>query len=212
MRVLGIVAGVAYPFLVYVLLTLFQPRVLIVATAGMLVTRALLTRNRWRLEGATRVAVPLALIGLVLAVAAIFNDGRFFLFVPALVNLALLVGFARTLGHGPSMVETLARLHREELPESATPYCRTVTKIWALFFVLNIAVSLWLALFSTLERWVLYNGVLAYIAVAILLGGERVYRSWRFRLHDSPLLDSVVRRLLPPTAEPGPSPSRDERR
>ena len=41
--------------------------------------------------------------------AALFDDGRLFLFVPVLINAALLVAFGRTLVNGPSTVETFAR-------------------------------------------------------------------------------------------------------
>jgi uncharacterized membrane protein len=39
--------------------------------------------------------------------AALFDDGRLFLFVPVLINAALLVAFGRTLVNGPSMVDVL---------------------------------------------------------------------------------------------------------
>ena len=61
--------------------------------------------------------------------AALFDDGRLFLFVPVLINAALLVGFGRTLVNGPSMVETFARLRGRDLSTEEVVYCRIVTGV-----------------------------------------------------------------------------------
>ena len=100
--------------------------------------------------------------------AALFDDGRLFLFVPVLINAALLVAFGRTLVNGPSMVETFARLRGRNLSTEEVVYCRIVTGVWCPFLALNGAVTLWLALYASLAWWTLYTGVLSYVLIATL--------------------------------------------
>ena len=203
MRVLVGTVGLAYPLLVYAGLRFFGPRILAAAAALLLLVHAGASWRRWRRRDVLRAAVPFVLVAAILAVVAAFNDGRILLFVPALVNAVMLIAFARTLVHGPSMVETFARLRHPELLASRGPYLRAVTCVWSGFFALNIAISLFLALHSTLAAWALYNGVLGYVLMGLLLGGERVYRYWRFRNYRGDLLDPLFRRLFPPPAAGG---------
>lgn len=97
---------------------------------------------------------------------------------PALVNLGLLVAFGSTLVRGPSMIEKIARLREPTLSASALGYTRRVTKLWCGFFIANSAFSLYTALALPRAAWSLYNGVFAYAAVGVLLGGEVLYRHW----------------------------------
>ena len=203
MRVLFAVVGLAYPLLVYAGLSLFEPRVLVGVAAVALVVHIAAGWRRWRGEDVARAAVPVVLVAVVLATTAFLNDGRVFLFVPALVNAAMLAAFAKSLAHGPSMIETFARLSHPEMPASRGPYLRALTWVWCAFFVGNIAVSTALALWSTVAAWALYNGVIAYGLVGVLLAGERIYRYWRFRGYHGDPLDVIFRRVFPPPAAGG---------
>ena len=196
--VLAALIGVGYPLLVYGLIGLLEPRVLALLVGAVVLPRLALRWRHCRLADISHLTVPVGLVATVLFLAAIFNDVRFFLFVPALINAGLLIGFGRTLLRGPSMVETIARLRRQHLPDGAVPYCRRVTYIWCLFFAINITISLWLTLSSSLAHWAIYNGFVAYILVGILLAAERAYRYWRFRVYDGDVLDRLFRRLVPP--------------
>ena len=198
MRVIIAVVGLAYPLLIYAGLVLVGPRTLAAVAAVVLLAHAASGWRRWRRDDLARAAVPVLLVAVVLAVAAAIDDGRIFLFVPALVNGAMLIAFARTLVRGPSIVETFARLRHPELLPSRAPYLRAVTAVWCGFFAVNIAVSLVLAVHGSLATWTLYNGLIAYLIVGLLLGAERVYRYWRFRGSYGDLLDPVLRRVLPP--------------
>ena len=198
MRVIIAVVGLAYPLLIYAGLALVGPRTLAAVAAVVLLAHAASGWRRWRRDDLARAAVPVLLVAVVLAVAAAIDDGRIFLFVPALVNGAMLIAFARTLVRGPSIVETFARLRHPELLPGRAPYLRAVTAVWCGFFAVNIAVSLVLAVHGSLATWTLYNGLIAYLIVGLLLGAERVYRYWRFRGSYGDLLDPVLRRVLPP--------------
>jgi uncharacterized membrane protein len=202
-RVIRGIVALAYPLLVYGGLLRFEPRVLAAVSAVVLVAHAGSRWRRRRRSDVVRVAVPVGLVAAVLGATAAFNEARTFLFVPALVSAVMLIVFARTLVHGPSMIETIARLRHPDLPTARGPYLRVLTWLWCGFFAINITISLLLALGSTLEAWTLYNGLLTYVLMGLLLGGERVYRYWRF--HDDPAepVDPFFRWLFPPPATGG---------
>ena len=204
MRVLVAVVGLGYPLLVYAGLLVFEPRVLVAIAGGLLLARGASGWRAWNRRDVRRVMMPVSLVAAVLAVAAILNDGRAFLFVPALVNGALLIGFGRSLVRGPSMSETYARLRHPEMPASRAPYLRALTGMWCVVFAVNLTISLLLALYGTLEAWTLYNGILAYALIGSLLAAERVYRYWRFRGYHGDLLDPLFRRVFPPPTAGGP--------
>jgi uncharacterized membrane protein len=141
------------------------------------------------------VSYPFLIYGL--GTTGVLGERKLVLFVPILINAALLGAFARTLRRGPSMVERFARLGGERLGAEGIAYCRKVTIVWCVFFVLNGGVILWLALFGSLAQWTLYTGFVAYLLVGALLGLEVVYRAWRFG-SDASAVGRVVRRLWPP--------------
>ena len=200
LRVVFASVAVLYPLIVYAGLRLSHVRGLALLLGTLLALRLL---HSWRVrdrQAAAVAAVPIVAVGAVVALAALLNDGRLFLFVPALVNLTLLVTFARTLRRGPSMVEALARLQYGTLAPGAAPYCRRVTIVWCVFFTINIAVISTLAVQGWLSAWALYTGVLAYVLMAALFTVELTYRSWRFRHYTGAATDVVFRRLFPPRA------------
>lgn len=202
-RILVALIGLGYPLLLYGLLTVLDARTLAILAAAIMLPRVALHWHEYRRDDLGRFALPVGLGAAVMVLAATSNDRRVLLFVPALFNLGLLLGFARTLVQGPSLVETVARLRREHLPEGAAAYCRRVTWIWCVFFTLNIVVSVWLVFFSTLARWTLYNGGIAYGLIGLLYGVERVYRAWRFRAYGDGRLDVAFRKRFPPPVSDG---------
>lgn len=95
---------------------------------------------------------------------------------PSLVNLGLLIAFGMTLVHGPSMIEKFARLRHPDLGVHGVRHTRRVTKVWCAFFALNGAFSAYTAVFWTRAAWSLYNGVIAYVLIGVLLIGEIAWR------------------------------------
>ncbi|UJF23663.1 hypothetical protein L0B52_04710 [Suttonella sp. R2A3] len=95
---------------------------------------------------------------------------------PLLVNTAMLVIFAASLCHPPSVIERLARIKEADLPAAAVRYTRRITQMWCAFFVCNglmIIVLMWL---NRPSWWTLYTGVIAYILMGILFIGEWLFR------------------------------------
>jgi uncharacterized membrane protein len=102
---------------------------------------------------------------------------------PVLVNGALLGVFGYSLLHPPSLIERLARLQEPDLPAAAIGYTRRVTQVWCGFFVCNGAIALATALWASEAVWSLYTGVIAYVLMGILFGGEYLLRLRFKRLH-----------------------------
>ena len=186
---------VGYPLLVYGGLRVLQPRWMALALGAALLTREIAGSRRGVSAPLLR---PILLVGAIFGLALVFNEGRFFLFVPVLVNLALLVSFARTLFAGPTMVESLARRRFGHVPPEHVGYCRRVTQLWCAFFVANSALILWLALRAPIEYWTVYTGLIAYVLVGTLFAVEMTYRAWRFRRYEGEVTDVVFRRVFPP--------------
>lgn len=148
--------------------------------------------------------LPLAIVALV-GLAALFDDRRFVLALPVLINLLLLAGFAGSLRTTP-MVERFARLQKPELSPAQVGYCRRVTQVWCCFFAGNALLSLLLACFASLRAWALYTGLIAYILIGALGASEYVVRKARFREYGSGLHDRLLARLFPPTATQADAP------
>ena len=95
---------------------------------------------------------------------------------PTLVNAGLLAAFAATLNGGPTMIEKFARLRHPELSARQVQHTRRMTQVWCAFFAANGAVSAYLAWCGARAVWALYNGVVSYLIVGALIGGEIVWR------------------------------------
>lgn len=198
LRALAIGFGVAYPLFIYAGLSYFEPRTLALALgAGVLVRVVWVARATPGVDLGRLLLAPGA-VALVLVATAAFNEGRIFLFVPALVNLALLVSFGHTLRHGPSMIETFARLQVDDLSEAERVYAVSVTRIWCGFFFANGCVALVLALEASVAVWALYTGFLSYLLMGTLFGIEFLYRTWRFRRYVGGPLNPLLERVFPP--------------
>ncbi|HAT33095.1 MAG TPA: hypothetical protein DCW29_20290 [Janthinobacterium sp.] len=102
---------------------------------------------------------------------------------PVLVNGALLAAFAYSLAAPPSMVERLARLREPDFPPAAVAYTRRVTQLWCLFFFVNGGIALGTALWASEALWSLYTGVVSYVLMGLLFGGEYLLRRRFKRRH-----------------------------
>ena len=161
--------SLAYPVVVYLALGHVSPRWIALLLVALALARAGVTRESFWLVAA-------ALAG-VLAVAGALGDqwGPLKLY-PALVNLVMFGLFATSLWRGPSVVERLARLREPHFPPAAVAYTRRVTQVWCGFFVVNGLVATATALWASAGVWALYNGLLSYIAMGLLMGGEWLVR------------------------------------
>jgi uncharacterized membrane protein len=120
---------------------------------------------------------PLLIAGLCYCGFALWNNNLVSLrFYPVLVNGVMLVIFSSSLLSPPSLIERLARIRHPDLPPEGVIYTRRVTQIWCGFFIVNGVFALATALWSSFEIWSLYNGLIAYVLMGILFGGEYIVR------------------------------------
>lgn len=173
----------AYPAIIFFGLQLLEPRYV----AGLL---GLLLCLRWRhglhrafsrLSG-VHISVAGALLALALA-TALSNNELLLRIYPAAMNLGMLVLFGLSLKYPPSIVEAFARATTPNLSALGIRYTRTVTQVWCLFFIANGSIATYTAFYSSRDIWALYNGLIAYIAMAVLFMSEWLIRQ-RFIARD----------------------------
>jgi uncharacterized membrane protein len=148
-----------------------------------------------------RTGVMMGAVTLLLVLAAIFEDRRFILTVPVLINAVLLWGFAGSLRGPISIVERFARIQIPDISEAEAAYCRRVTVVWSGFFIFNGSVAAITALFSPFSYWAIYNGLIAYLLIGALGATEYVIRKYRFRRFGKNVLDRMLKKILFPVAD-----------
>jgi len=189
----------AYPLAVYYGLTRFSVR-----SVAPLLLLAFLVTTLLRVAGFRRDKIlirrslsMLGAIALLLVSAMVSNHHAFVLALPVAINLVLLWGFAGSLRNEVSLVERFALMLHSDLSTQERQYCRRVTLVWSLFFVVNGSIALALSLWGTFFAWTLYNGFIAYLLIGTLASGEFVYRKYRFRRYSDKGPDRIFRLLFP---------------
>ncbi|MDP6944789.1 MAG: hypothetical protein QF464_11615 [Myxococcota bacterium] len=196
--VLGALLTLAYPLAVYVGLTTWSTRTVVIALLVLVVPSLVLRLRRY--EGANLAELLWMPAGIVLLLLCswVLDDHRLVLALPVLINLVMFVGFATTLRRGLPVAERFARMQVDDLSEAEVRYCRQVTVTWCGFFVLNGGITAALAIAAPLDWWALYVGLLSYVAVGTLFTVEYLVRSYRFRRYGEGLAARIVSRVLPP--------------
>lgn len=167
-----------YPLIIYLGLEKLPLNLVAGIILGIFMFRLLILKGT-RLTFLKHLSVPAACSGILLSGFSLFtNSGQALLLYPVVVSLSCLMVFAWSLFRPPSIIECFARLTEDGLPEEAIIYTRKVTMIWCLFFVANGGVALFTVLYGNYSLWTLYNGLVSYILMGILLGGEWLYRKW----------------------------------
>jgi len=152
-----------------------------VGTAPVLILLVICLCLRFVLPAARRVPAivaiaPLFVVGVLAAIAYLATVDLAVRLYPVLMNLTLLIAFSASLVRAPSVIEQFARVLEPDLPASGVRYTWWVTLTWSVFFLLNGLIALWVALTGSWGAWGLYNGVIAYIAMAVLFGVEYAVR------------------------------------
>lgn len=165
-----------YPFLIYLGLHEFQPRVI----ACLLLIAAILRliANKYGENKEVEMGMSLYWIAaaILVTIFTFVTDLKLGLYLyPPLVNLIFFTFFSISLFHPPTVIERIARRHRSEMPVKAIVYTRRVTQTWCLFFLINGGISVMSISYSE-EWWVLYNGFITYILIGLMLAGEYLIR------------------------------------
>ncbi|WP_341326582.1 hypothetical protein [Methylotuvimicrobium sp. KM2] len=156
-----------YPLAVYYGIQSVQPWQIAMALAALLLVRLVCGRT----NGAANQVLIIAAL-LFCGVAVWNNDEITLRFYPALMNLSLLLVFASSLYFPPPMIERLARLQHPDLPPQGVLYTRRVTQVWCVFFLLNGLIAAATAVWCSFTCWSLYNGLLAYVLMGLLMAIE----------------------------------------
>jgi len=170
--VVGLLA-LGYPFLVYFSKDHVQPRQLALVLAGVFLIRGGLARRKG--ADGTWTSLALACVGFML-MAGLANDPAWLLAYPVFVSLLFFGVFAYSLARPPTVVERLARLQDPDLPPQGVAYTAKVTRLWCGFFLSNAAASLATIWYGDPWLWSVYNGVVAYLLMALLMAGEMLVR------------------------------------
>lgn len=176
-RMLGLVL-IGYPLLVYLGLHVLVPWQLSTALMLVLVLRFLLY-PRHQKTGSVLLGA-----GVLYCLFAIWHNTELSLrFYPVWINLCLFGLFFISLLYPPSFVERLARLQDPNLSQHAIQYTQKVTVVWCIFFIVNGGIATATALWSDFFWWSLYNGLIAYVLIGLLMGIEYGIRI-RMQRHD----------------------------
>lgn len=137
-------------------------------------------------------------IAIVLLLGAFYLQTLTAKVMPVLIQLMLMYFFGRTLlkGKGPSFIESFVRLEFPEFPPGVSEYCRQLTIMWTAFFGFNALMCVGLALWGSDVWWTLFNGVVIYLLIGILLIGEYIYRHFRFPELWIPDPGSTIRTMI----------------
>ncbi len=119
-----------------------------------------------------------ACVAMFFVLVLIFRLPESMYWYPVLVNALMLLIFGGSLFAKQSLVERLARLQTPDLPPEGVIYTRRVTQIWCVFFVLNGGTAAILAWLNWHNAWAVYTGIIAYILMGLLGGGEFLYRKF----------------------------------
>lgn len=198
LAITNVVLAIVYPLAIWWSLTHFSPRVVgLVALAVVVPLLALRFRHAEREHLVALLRVPLVIMT-VLLLGVAYDDARFVLVMPVLINVGLLVTFASSLRGPMPLIERFARMQQTELSAAQRAHCRQATSAWVVFFALNASVAGVLALFAPLAWWAAYNGGIAYGVMGMMFIGEYVVRKVRFREYGRGLHDRLLAKLFPP--------------
>lgn len=166
---------IAYPFLVYFaiqnqaigLLALF---LITVAMLRLFLVNTLSTAQ-------LNIVRQSALLLIVLAVMSYWlKDSQWFMVYPVMMSLIMLVFFAQSLFQDKSMIQRFAELRETDINAKKQAYMRKLTVVWCGFFVVNGFIAFYTWQFTSLEIWTLYNGLISYVLIGLLIVGELIFR------------------------------------
>lgn len=163
----------AYPLLVWFGVASVPPAVFVLIGIACIGVRVMGTR---RLVRSPSELIAFVLAALLLAVLLAVSPGVAARAYPVAISLAMAAVFAASLRYPPTIVERIARLSEPDLPPDGVVYTRQVTRVWVGFLLANAAISLWTALWGSLDQWALWNGLLSYLAMGALFAGEVLVR------------------------------------
>lgn len=189
----------AYPLLIVIALHRGGVRAAAGLALAVALPRAAITlRDAAPDDRAQALLIPV-FIALFAGGSALSGDPRLLLAAPTLINLSLLVHFARSLGTDTPLVERFARMQVGELSAAERRWCRGVTLAWSIYFAVNALLSALFALAAPLRWWAIYTGGVSYGLMGAMFTAEYLARTRRFRHYGDGPVDKVFSRIWPPS-------------
>lgn len=136
------------------------------------------------------------LLALILLLGAFFLQAVTAKLMPIIIQLLMMYFFGRTLFKGAPIIERFVRYDYPDLPKEVIIYARQLTWLWTGFFAFNTLMCVFLALFSSDYWWAIYNGVMIYTFIFLLIVGEYIYRHFRFPGWEMPSPLATARNII----------------
>lgn len=171
-RLIVIVTSLLYPLIIYFGIAHLNA----VTLAGLLMTVVLLRVLLGDLSSGGKL---LALCAVCVAFGLHWwmrDDVDALRFYPVIINASLMLTFGSSLFTGLPLIESIARKRNMNVGENNIRYLRKLTFVWTLFFGVSVIVSMWTAIYASMEIWLFYNGFVSYGLVGLLVAGELVVR------------------------------------
>lgn len=192
---LVLLAGAGYQWLVHVAVVGALPEpwrlVLKLLPLALLTGWAVLRARRklaWLLGIAVAVAVVCWLDGQAQGAAAAFGLPH------AAISLSLLWLFGHTLLPGrEALITRLARRVHGQLEPRMLRYTRGVTVAWCVFFAAQLAGSVLLYRFASLDAWSIFITMLYLPAVLLMFVAEYLFRIWTYPGHPHTSIPRAIR-------------------
>jgi uncharacterized membrane protein len=170
-RIAIVIFFIVYPFIVYFGIKSLPPSFIGLLLIILLVLRFGVLKREERV-----ILLPVLSVFFGYALVTVILDGSsMLLYYPAMVNFSLLIIFTNSLRSEESLLLRAVRARGFTISEYTPRYLYRLTLLWAMFFLLNGVVSVWTSTVS-LEAWTLYNGLISYFIIGILIGAELLFR------------------------------------
>jgi len=108
------------------------------------------------------------------------------------LSLAWLFGHTLASGREP-LITTLARRVHGALAPAMLAYTRHVTLSWTVFCLAQVATSMLLFRYASLDLWSLFITALNVPLLALMFVGEYLYRIWRYPQHPQASIVQAIR-------------------
>lgn len=166
---------IGYPLVIFLALQYHYLEIAILCLIIIFILRLFtLPRHNSQLRWFNKV---MPIIGLSFALTSwLLTKYQLLLYYPVMINTVLLIIFAYSVQHPPTIIEHFARITQKELSVEQLNYIKKLTVYWCGFFIFNGSVALITCLIEDLKWWTLYNGGISYILIGLFMGVEWLIR------------------------------------
>ncbi len=117
-----------------------------------------------------------AIIIMIAILSFLSSSHGWFQLYPILVSGSLLSLFYRSLFAEKTIIQYYAEKTKKKFTDFEIHYIRKVTKVWCLFFIINMIISFITWQYFSLKIWTLYNALISYLLMGSLFILEFAYR------------------------------------